>query len=140
MLDVYNKVSFVNALAPAAKITAATTNGAAVDLMSINNGANRLVFTAIAGVVTDGTYTFKLQDSPDNSTWTDVPATYVQGPSVASFTSGTAVGATTKLGYLGNAAGASRYVRLVVSGATITTGGFITAIAMLEGLGYLPSV
>lgn len=130
MLDQYNKWSFQSALAPAAKITATSTNGTAIDLTSVNNGSNALVFSVVAGVITDGTWTFKLQDSPDNSTWTDVAAPYVQTQS-ASWTSATASGTCTKLGYLGNAVGSQRYVRLVVLGASPTTGAFITAIAAL---------
>jgi len=65
---------------------------------------------------------------------------YQQGPSVASFTSATTSGTVTKLGYLGNTNGSNRYVRLVVTVASATTGGFITAIAMLEGFGFLPAV
>jgi hypothetical protein len=137
MLDAYNKMAYVNALTPNVKITA-STNGVAVDLSSVNNGANKLVFALVSGTITDGTYTFKLQDSPDNSTWTDVPAVYQQGPSVASFTSATTAGTTVKLGYLGNTNGANRYVRVVVAVASATTGGFISGIATLEGLGYLP--
>lgn len=139
MLDIYNRLSAVQALAPAAKITGATTNGAAVDLTALNNGSNALLFVIEAGVITDGTFTFKLQDSPDNSTWTDVAAPYVQGPAVASFTSATAVGATNKLGYLGNAVGSQRYVRLVVLSTGATTGGYITAIAILGLSQSLPS-
>lgn len=139
MLDIYNKVSGAAALVNGAKITA-TTNGAAIDLSSFNNGANRLMFIVMAGSsITDGTYTFSLQDSPDNSTWTNVAAPYIQGPSVASFTSATTAGTVTKLGYLGNANGASRYVRLVVTVTGATTGGYLTALAILEGMGYLPA-
>lgn len=138
MLDIYNRLSAVQALAPAAKIAAATTNGAAVDLMSVNNGSNALLFAIEAGVITDGTFTFKLQDSPDNSTWTDVPAAYVQTAS-PSWTSATAIGATAKIGYLGNTGGANRYVRLVVLGSGYTTGGFITAIAILGLSQTLPA-
>lgn len=135
MLDLFNRLSFAAALTPKAAInTNTTTNGVAVDLMSVNNGSNALVFIAEAGVITDGTYVFKIQDSPDNSTWTDVPALYVQAPASLTWTSATAVGTTLKIGYLGNTNGANRYVRLVVTSTGTTTGGFIAAVALL-GLG-----
>jgi hypothetical protein len=138
MLDAFNRNSYAVALAPGAKITAATTNGTAVDLSSVNNGANSLVFSVVCGTITDGTWTFKLQDSPDNTTWTDVPAPYVQTQN-ASWTSATPSGTVTKLGYLGNVNGANRYVRLVVMGATVTTGGYITSIAELGLSSLLPA-
>jgi hypothetical protein len=138
MLDGYNNKAGAVALTPGAKITA-SANGNAIDLSAFNNGANKLMFIMFAGQITDGTYVFKLQDSPDNSTWTDVVAAkYQQGPSVASFTSATPAGTVCKLGYLGNDSGASRYVRAVVTVTGATTGGFITGVAVLEGLGYLP--
>lgn len=137
MLDIYNKLAPAAALAPGVKITA-TTNGAAVDLMALDNGANKLMFAVIAGQITDGTYTFGLQDSPDGTTWTNVAAPYLQTQG-ASWTSATAAGTVTKLGYLGNPNGASRYVRLVVTVTSATTGGYITAIAVLEGFNLLPA-
>ncbi len=130
MLDQFNKWSYSSALAPGAKLAAATTNGTAIDLTALNNGSNALVFVVQCGVITDGTWTFKLQDSPDNTNWTDVPSPYLQTQS-ASWTSSTTSGTTTKLGYLGNAVGAQRYVRLVVLGSGYTTGGYISAIAAL---------
>ena len=139
MLDAFNRDSYVVALAPAAKFTT-SQNGTAVDLTSVNNGSNSLVFAAVAGVITDGTYVFKLQDSPDNSTWTDVPALYVQTPASVTWTSATTSGTTLKLGYLGNTGGANRYVRLVVTvSGSPATGGFITAIAKLGLGGTLPA-
>jgi hypothetical protein len=137
MLDGYNNKAGAVALTPGAKITA-SANGNAIDLSAFNNGANKLTFLMFAGQITDGTYVFKLQDSPDGTTWTDVASKYQLGPSVASFTSATAAGTICKLGYLGNDNGAARYVRVVVTVTSATTGGFITGAAVLEGLGYLP--
>jgi hypothetical protein len=139
MLDAYNRDSYAVALAPGAKITT-TQIGAAVDLASVNNGSNSLVFVAAAGVITDGTFTFKLQDSPDNFTWNDVPSPYVQAPASVVWNSGTAVGTTLKLGYLGNANGANRYVRVViVVGGSPAIGGYITVIAQLGLAGINPA-
>lgn len=138
MLDLYNRLSSVTALAPAAKITGATTNGTAVDLLGENIGNNGVMFVIQAGVITDGTFTFKLQDSPYNSTWTDVPAAYVQTAS-PSWTSATASGTTAKIGYLGNVGGSNRYVRLVVLATGTTTGGFISAQAILGFSMSLPA-
>lgn len=137
MIDEYNRVSVFTALNPAAGRTA-SANGNAIDLLT-NNGTNKLVFAVCAGVITDGTHTFKLQDSPDNSTWTDVPVLYVQN-SGANFTSATVTGSCVKMGYLGNTNGGYRYVRLVATVATATTGGFYSAIAYLGGGALLSAV
>lgn len=137
MRDLYDRLSAVVALAPGAKVIA-TTNGTAVDLLSVNNGNNSCMFSVVAGQITDGTHTFSLQDSPDNSTWTNVAAPYIQGAG-QSFTSATASGAVVKLGYLGNANGNSRYVRLVSTVTSATTGGYYSAIAVLGEGNSLPA-
>lgn len=137
MRDLYNKLSGLAALAPTVKVTA-TTNGTAVDLSSVNNGSNTCMFVVIAGQITDGTHAFKLQDSPDSSTWTDVAAPYIQG-SGQSFTSSTTSGTVIKLGYLGNANGNSRYVRLVSTVTSATTGGYYSAVAVLGEGNSLPA-
>lgn len=140
MLDNYNRISGAAALTPRAAIaTNTTTNGSAVDLMSVNNGSNTLVFLVEAGTITDGTYVFKIQDSPDNSTWTDVPAPYVQAPASLTWTSATPSGTILKIGYLGNTGGANRYVRLVVTSTGTTSGGFMSAVAVLGGGEVLPA-
>lgn len=140
MLDLYNRVSVVAALTPRAAIaTNTTTNGTAVDLTSVNNGSNGLVFLVEAGTITDGTYVFSIQDSPDNSTWTAVPAPYVQAPASLTWTSATTSGTTLKIGYLGNTGGANRYVRLIVVSTSVTSGGFISAVALLGHGESLPA-
>ena len=140
MLDAYNRDSYAVALAPGAKITT-TQIGASIDLASVNNGSNSLVFIAAAGVITDGTFTFKLQDSPDNFTWNDVAPPFIQAPSSLTWSSATPVGAILKLGYLGNTNGANRYVRAVITvNGSPATGGFITVIAKLGLAGLLPAV
>lgn len=49
------------------------TNGATVSLA----GRDGCLFVLQSHALNSGTYTFKLQDSPDGSTWTDVGASYV---------------------------------------------------------------
>ncbi|OLE51926.1 MAG: hypothetical protein AUG51_20575 [Acidobacteria bacterium 13_1_20CM_3_53_8] len=124
MLDLMNRVSFLPALAPQAARTA-SANGITVDTL----GYNGVCFEVQAGVITDGTHVFKLQDSPDNSVWTDVAATYVQTPSgqTNQFTSSTTAGTIVKFGYLGVA----RYVRLVSTVSGQTSGGFYASVAAL---------
>ncbi len=123
--DLYNRVTGVSALTPAART--ASANGTAVDMTT--NNANGLTFLVYAGTITDGTHAFKLQDSPDNSNWTDVAAPFIQQGSTTSFTSSTTSGTVLKFGYLG----LTRYVRLVATVSGTTTGGVYSAVAV-EGL------
>lgn len=135
MLDyAFNRSSYAAALPPGAAIKT-TTQGNAIDLLSVNNGCNSLTFIVMAGTITDGTHAFTLQDSPDQNTWNNVNAPYFQiGPGGNIFTSATQLGTTLKFGYLGNPGGASRYVRLVATVNGATNGGAYVAMAEL-GLG-----
>jgi hypothetical protein len=138
MLDILNRISGSSGLKPQAARTASAT-GDSVDL-NANNGYNGLTFFVLAGAITDGTHTFKLQDSPDGTTWTDVPAGYVQiGATGNVFTSATTAGTVLKLGYLGNVNGGYRYVRIASTVSSATTGGFYTAIAVLGLPAMLPA-
>lgn len=138
MFDLLNKHSAVAALNPSTAVKTATT-GVTVDLQ-INNGSNSVMFAVIAGTITDGTHTFTLQDSPDGSAWTNVPAAYIQfgTGAAAGFTSSTTAGTVIKIGYLGNTNGGYRYVRLSVT-ASGTTGGLYSAIAFVGHGALLPA-
>lgn len=66
---------------------------------------------------TDGTHALKLQDSPDNSAWTDV----VAADQVGTLTSVTGTGGqqmTQQVSYIGN----KRYARGVITSSGTTTG------------------
>jgi hypothetical protein len=117
---------------PAART--ANANGTAVDRMSNELSAFRSAMLVVAaGTVTDGTHAFKLQDSPDDSDWTDVAAEFLQGPAI-SITSDNDE-AVFELGYTGHA----RYLRAV---ATVTgspaTGGIYSAVIVLSGARRTP--
>lgn len=131
--DLYNRITGASAIAPGAARTT-STNGTAIDMTTYNG--NALTFLALAGTITDGTHTFKLQDSPDNSTWTDVAAPFIQQGSVVAFTSSTTSGTVLKFGYLG----LTRYVRLVctVTGSP-STGGVYSAVAVEGHEASLPA-
>lgn len=145
MRDLMNLVSFQSALAPGAAHTT-SANGASIDVTSLNAGNDGLCFEVTAGTITDGTHTFKLQDSVDGgTTWVDVAAPYLQTPSgqTNAFTSSTTSGSTIKFGYLGNAnvgniansaspTGGKILARLVctVTGSP-ATGGYYTGVAVL---------
>jgi hypothetical protein len=102
-----------NSLAPAGNRTA-TTNGSSADLQAFD--AATIVFHA--GTITDGTHTPKVQDSSDDSTWTDVAAADLVG-TLANITSNS----LQRVGYIGS----KRYVRAVVTVSSASTGGSYTA-------------
>jgi hypothetical protein len=110
-------ISAVQSIAPAAKT--ASTNGSSADLAGYESAA----VVILAGTITDGTHTPKLQESSDNSTFTDVAAGDLDG-SFAAIASNTAQ----KVGYKGRL----RYLRVVVTVAGATTGGVYGA-AILRG-------
>lgn len=107
--DIYNNCAEVQSIAPAAHTEDVT--GAAADLQGFG-GALVLIS---AGAWTDGTHTFEVQDSDDNSTFTAVDAKHLQGtePVIDGATDDDQVYA---IGYTGH----NRYLRVVatVEGAT----------------------
>lgn len=121
-------IASVQAIAPAAKTTTTTTSG--VDLA----GFESVAVILSAGVITDGTHTPKLQDSPDNSTWTDVAAANQSG-TLTALTSGAGGSANQEVGYLGT----QRYLRFVmtVTGSP-STGGVYAVNVIKAGARTLP--
>lgn len=71
--DIYSNVSTAQSLAPAART--ATANGTGVDLTGYD--AARVIIDC--GTWTDGTFTFEVQDSSDDSTYTAVADAYLLG-------------------------------------------------------------
>ncbi|TIV38941.1 MAG: hypothetical protein E5V91_12405 [Mesorhizobium sp.] len=116
MRDLYNDLGFSQSLAPAARN--ASANGSGVDI----NGYSGAVVIISAGAWTDGTHTFDIQESDDNSTFTSVAAGQIQGskPVVNSAPTASKV---YKVGYLGTKA----YVRAAVTVAGATTGAVYSA-------------
>src|SRR5205807_10250855 len=113
--DLYNRIGVVPDLNPAART--ASVNSGGIDRTAFEGGIDALVGVLAVGAWTDGTHTFKLQDSPDNSVWTDVAAALLQG----SFTAIAGAGQQNlpqKVGYTG----IQRYVRVVdtVTGSPAT--------------------
>lgn len=117
--DIESTVSSALSFNPAART--ATANGTGVDLQ---NFMGAMVVVTI-GTITDGTHTLKLQDSPDNSAWTDVAAANLSG-SFTALTSGSVAGTTQEVSYLGN----QRYIRAVTTVSGTTTGGVYGAVVI----------
>ncbi|MFK5949266.1 MAG: hypothetical protein QM500_10920 [Methylococcales bacterium] len=115
MKDLQSKIRLAVALAIA--VRTASANGSGIDLQ----GFNSAVVVLTPGTITDGTHTPKVQESDDDSTYTDVAATDLVG-TLADLTSDT----VQKVGYKGN----KRYIRVVLTVAGTTTGGIYGALAV----------
>lgn len=128
MAGVDKLTSFVNysdALAAAVIATDTDTNSTGFDLKDFFIA----LFVMTVGTYTDGDFTMKLQDSPDDSVWTDVPAGDTINVDVDNDTNATtilAAAGTKKLGYIG----VKRFVRAVVTSATTTTGATVGVMAI----------
>lgn len=123
--DLYNRIGVVADLNPSARTTSANSGG--INRQAYEGGSDALVAVLEVGAWTDGSHAFKLQDSPDNTNWTDVSATFLQG----SFTTVAGAGqqnAVQKVGYLGTA----QYVR-AVSTVSGTTSGAIYGLHWIVG-------
>lgn len=111
MLDIRNDISVAQSLAPAART--ASADGTGVDL------ANYDAAVAIidAGAWTDGSHTFELQESADNTTFTTVDDAQLDGtePVVDAAADDAQV---YEIGYHG----AERYLRVSVTVSGATTG------------------
>jgi hypothetical protein len=105
-------------LAPQART--ASANGASADLA----GYRGAICLWTVGTITDGVATPKLQESNDNSTFTDVVAADLEGTFAA-----LATGVNQAVGYKGR----QRYIRAVVTVTGATTGGIYGAAILREG-------
>lgn len=123
----YPKSKSVLALASGTR-TNGTLNGAAVDRHQARAGEYRTaLFVVTTGTVTDGSHAVVVQESDDNTTWAAAPAAAVQGggPTITSTDSNKVF----DVGYVG----VKRYARIQVVTSGATTGGVISAAAVLYG-------
>lgn len=113
--DLNKELAAAQSLVPA--VRTATANGTGVDLQGY--GSAMVLWNV--GTITDGTHTPTLQESDDNSTFTNVAAADLSG-SHAALTSST----LQEIGYLGRA----RYLRAVitVTGSPSTGGAYSATI------------
>lgn len=125
MRNLHTQTLAVSALASAALVNGAN-NGVTVDLGAFGNDFRDVLFVVQSGTVTDGSHAVTVQESANGTDWTSVPAPRILG------TLPTIVAADdNKLYQLGARAGTARYVRLLVTTSGATTGGVISAIAVL---------
>lgn len=102
-------------LGPAART--ASANGTGVDLANVGSATVHF----IVGTITDGTHTPKVQESDDNSSFSDVAAADQVG-TLAALASNT----NQKVGYIGS----KRYIRAVSTVSGATTGGVYAAVVV----------
>lgn len=120
MRDLHNTISAAVAKAPAAIASNTTTNGSTVDLQ----GYESCEFVIVSGTLTDGSYAINVQESDDNATWSDAPASAILGaePTFAATDDNT----VKSVGYVGS----KRYTRIQIVSTGVTTGGTIGASAI----------
>lgn len=115
MRDIKSVVGANVSLSPAARN--ASANGSAQDLQ----GYEAAMVVVQCGAITDGTHTPKVQESDDNSTFTDVAASDLVG----AFVQCTA-NSVQRAGYIGS----KRYIRAVMTVAGATTGALSSAVIL----------
>ncbi|MCP3820070.1 hypothetical protein NLX86_18815 [Streptomyces sp. A3M-1-3] len=132
MSNPYNNLLTKHSLTPAART--ASANGTGVDRAVSGSLFQDALIVISTGTVTDGTHTFEVQDSADNSTFAAVADAYLQGaePAVTSSNDETVY----EIGYLGD----KRYVRVITTVASATTGGLYSAAVVLANPRVAPVV
>lgn len=129
MLDIRSTTGTAIAMTVTSKT--ASTNGSTVDLQGYNSAMVTVITNTVTAADGTNTITFKLQDSPDGSTWTDVPIGGFTGSALINATSqaNTIIGS---LGYTPTAGAAQRYLRIVATVAG-TVSAIFGAVAILQG-------
>mgnify|MGYP000966908131 CR=1 FL=1 len=117
MRDLENRLDVAQSVVPSGNRNA-SVNGTGVDLQ-VYDGA---VVIVTGDTVTDGTHTPKVQESDDNSSYTDVAAADLVGTALVAITAAS----VQKVSYVG----AKRYIRAVVTVAGATTGAKFAAVVV----------
>jgi len=113
--DLYSNIGVSTTIAPA--VVSATGNGTGVDLRGFQSAT---VAYTVGAIVGSGNITPKLQESDDNSTFTDVAAGDLLGSFPAVLLTGTAF----RVGYKGS----KRYIRAV---STLNSGTSVAVSAVV---------
>lgn len=122
MRDMKSNIKVSNSILPQSLTAAA--NGTGVDLEGFGKAA--VVFHAGATGGTSPSFTFAVQESADNSTFSDVAAAELQGaaPTVTTTNSGMTV-----VGYLGS----KRYIRAIAKTVTGTSPTLLASACVVAG-------
>jgi hypothetical protein len=124
-LSLYPYSKSVMALTSATR-TNGTANGTTVDKLQAGAGDyNNVMFVVTSGAITDGSHAFTIEDSDNGSAWSAAAATDIQG-SLPTLTS-TNDDVIRDFGYRGT----RRYVRVVATTTSATTGGVFSCVAVL---------
>lgn len=111
--DMKNRSAVTVGRAAASISSDTTTNVTGIDV----SGKAAVVIDLFTGAYTDGTYTPNVQESDDNSTFTDVPSTHVVGAE-------TALGAANTVVSIGVQT-AKKYVRVQIVSASTSSGAVV---------------
>ena len=126
--DLRNAISPANSLSPAART--ASANGTGVDLQGFESVAVIVQF----GAYTDGTHTPSLQESSDNTNFTNVAAAD-QGGTFTAVNGAGGANTVQEVGYLGT----RRYIRVVMTVASATTGALSNALIVRGHATQMPA-
>jgi hypothetical protein len=130
---VYNNTLAVKALASTAISTDTASNGSAVDCGLYGNNFRDVLFIICAHTLTDGTYTASVEESDTSgSGYAAVDSSRVLG-ALPSFT---AAEDNTVKSF--GVRPTKRYARVVITSATTTSGGTVSAVAVLGHGGNNP--
>lgn len=130
---IYTKALPVVALNAVIRTANTAVNGSTIDLELYGNRFRAVTFVVLAGVITDGSSAFTVEESPNGSDWTAVSADRIQGslPTVTDADGDTVFD-------FGVVPIGQRYLRVVCTTAGATTGGNVGAIALCSDGGFAP--
>lgn len=128
--SIYSSVKALAAVPLTSITTNGATNGTAVDLAQVDLNFRVAELIVMTGTLTDGTYTVTVQESPDGTTaWTNIPAARLQGTLTA--ITATQDNAVVEIGVTPDP-GNKRFIRAVITAASVTTGGTVLALWLLS--------
>ncbi|MEW2567636.1 hypothetical protein [Streptomyces sp. NPDC047070] len=132
MRDAYSNVTSRATLAIATRT--ASANGTGVDRYASGAAYQDALIVVHTGTITDGTHAVDIQESDDNSSWSSVAASELQGaePSIVAADDDK----TFVVGYKGQ----KRYVRVAITASGTTSGGVYGAQVVLANPRVAPAV
>lgn len=116
--DIDGRATVTASIAPQAIASNTTVNGSSIDVRTLPKDSRHLVCAQV-GTRTDGTYTFTVQDSADNSSFATLA---VFSGSLAAVSAAN----TKRTGAIVPVAGRP-YLRVSVASTSVTTGGVVAA-------------
>lgn len=114
------------------------TNGTAIDLQQVHEDYRNAEVIIFTGTLTDGSYTIAVQESPDGTTaWTAVPAARLEGTTTPITSAQDNV--VVEIGVSPDPYN-KRFLRVVITAASVTTGGAVAALWLLAAGSNMPVV